>query len=246
MAYSSLKACVLDLERTGRLIRIKEEVDPNLEIAEIHRRVYDAKGPALLFERVKGSPFPAVSNLYGTFERTEFIFRDTLKRVQQVIEIKADPSRLLKQPAHYWRVPFTALSALPMKSRFGMPVTYGQTTIDQLPQIKSWPDDGGAIITPPKVFTLPPQNHNIMQSNLGMYRIQLSGNEYEMNKEVGLHYQLHRGIGVHHTAYNQIDDDFNASIFVGGPPSHAFAAIMPLPEGLSELTFAGMLGGRRF
>jgi len=246
MAYSSLKECVLDLERTGRLIRIKEEVDPNLEIAEIHRRIYDAGGPALLFDNVKGSPFPAVSNLYGTFERTEYIFRDTLKRVQQVIEIKADPTRLLKQPAHYWRVPFTALSALPMKARFGMPITYGQTTIDQLPQIKSWPDDGGAFITLPQVFTLPPNNHNIMQSNLGMYRIQLSGNEYELNKEVGLHYQLHRGIGVHHTAYNQIDEEFNASIFVGGPPSHAFAAIMPLPEGLSELTFAGMLGGRRF
>ncbi|MEM9821125.1 MAG: UbiD family decarboxylase domain-containing protein, partial [Bacteroidota bacterium] len=94
--------------------------------------------------------------------------------------------------------------------------------------------------------TLPPDNKNMMQSNLGMYRIQLSGNDYEMNKEVGMHYQIHRGIGVHHTMYNQHEAPFRASIFVGGPPSHAFAAIMPLPEGLSELTFAGMLGGRRF
>ncbi|MEL6276942.1 MAG: UbiD family decarboxylase, partial [Bacteroidota bacterium] len=86
----------------------------------------------------------------------------------------------------------------------------------------------------------------MMQSNLGMYRIQLSGNEYVLNKEIGMHYQLHRGIGVHHTQYNQLDEPFRASIFIGGPPSHAFAAIMPLPEGLSELTFAGMLGGRRF
>ncbi len=237
---------MLDLEKNGHLIRIKQEVDPNLEMAEIHRRVFDAKGPALLFENVKGSPFQAASNLYGTFERTEFIFRKTLDNVRQVIEIKADPTQLLKRPLHYWKVPFTALSALPMKSRFGMPVTYGETTIDQLPMIKSWPDDGGAFVTLPQVFTMPPRNNNIMQSNLGMYRIQLSGNEYEMNKEIGLHYQLHRGIGVHHTEYNKLEDDFNVSVFIGGPPSHAFSAIMPLPEGLSELTFAGMMAGRRF
>jgi 4-hydroxy-3-polyprenylbenzoate decarboxylase len=85
-----------------------------------------------------------------------------------------------------------------------------------------------------------------MHSNLGMYRIQLSGNEYITNKEVGMHYQLHRGIGIHHTLYNQSDEPFRCAIFVGGPPSHAFAAIMPMPEGMSELTFAGMLGGRRF
>ncbi len=246
MSYPSLRACVLDLEKHGHLVRIKQEVDPNLEIAEIHRRVFDAGGPALFFENVKGSPFSAVSNIYGTFERTDFVFRNTLDKIKQVIEIKADPSLLLKRPGHYWRVPFTALSALPMKARFGMPVTYSETTIDQLPQIKSWPDDGGAFITLPQVFTLPPNNHNMMQSNLGMYRIQLSGNQYVQNKEIGLHYQLHRGIGVHHTEYNKSDQPFRASIFVGGPPSHAFAAIMPLPEGLSELTFAGMLGGRRF
>lgn len=241
-----MEACVLDLEKSGQLVRIKEEVDPNLEMAEIHRRVFDAGGPALLFERVKGSPFRAVSNLYGTYERTEYIFRHTLHRVQKVIELKADPANFFKNPGRYLNAPFTALSALPLKSRFSTPILYGVTTVDQLPQIKSWPDDGGAFITLPQVLTLPPQESSIMKSNLGMYRIQLSGNEYEINREVGMHYQLHRGIGVHHTQYNNSDLPFRASIFVGGPPSHAFAAIMPLPEGLSELTFAGMLGGRRF
>jgi 4-hydroxy-3-polyprenylbenzoate decarboxylase len=91
-----------------------------------------------------------------------------------------------------------------------------------------------------------PDSKDIMKSNLGMYRIQLSGNDYEMDKEVGLHYQLHRGIGVHHKAYNDSDKPFKVSIFVGGPPSNAFSAIMPLPENLSELTFAGLLNGRRF
>ncbi|MEZ4948740.1 MAG: UbiD family decarboxylase [Saprospiraceae bacterium] len=85
-----------------------------------------------------------------------------------------------------------------------------------------------------------------MKSNIGMYRIQLSGNQYELNKEIGLHYQLHRGIGVHHQDYNNSNEPFKVAIFIGGPPSHAFCAIMPLPEGLSEVTFAGMLAGRRF
>ncbi len=246
MSYNSLRSCVIDLEKNGHLIRIKKEVDPNLEMAEIHRRIYDAKGPAVLFENVKGSPFQAVSNIYGTIDRTNFIFRNTLKKIQKVIELKADPSNFFKNPFRYLSAPFTAITALPMKSRFGSAVTFGETTIDQLPQIKSWPMDGGAFITLPQVLTLPPGSKNIMQSNLGMYRIQLSGNDYEMNKEIGLHYQIHRGIGVHHTLYNKSDEPFKVSIFVGGPPSHAFSAIMPLPEGMSELTFAGMLGGRRF
>ncbi|MBP9874928.1 MAG: UbiD family decarboxylase, partial [Haliscomenobacter sp.] len=246
MPYSSMHACVLDLERTQQLVRIREEADPDLEMAEIHRRVYEAGGPALLFENVKGSPFPAVSNIYGTVERTRFLFRHTMEKVQRVIELKSDPANLLRRPLRYVSAPFTALSALPMRSWLNPPVRYGKTQISQLPQIKSWPMDGGAFITLPQVFTLPPGEQNLMKSNLGMYRIQLSGNDYLSNQEIGLHYQLHRGIGVHHTQYNQSDMPFRASIFVGGPPSHAFSAIMPLPEGLSELTFAGMLGGRRF
>lgn len=246
MSYASLRDAALDLERHGKLLRIKEEVDPNLEMAEIHRQVYDRKGPAILFEKVKGSPFQALSNLYGTFERTEFLFRHTLERVKRVIELKKDPANLAKKPGRYLSAPLTAVSALPMRSVLGAPVTYGTTTVDQLPQVKSWPMDGGAFVTLPQVYTTDPEMPGVMHSNLGMYRIQLSGNEYLPNQEIGLHYQLHRGIGVHHEKYNRLDEPFRCSIFVGGPPSHAFAAIMPLPEGLSELTFAGMLAGRRF
>lgn len=244
--YPSLRAAVLDLERHGMLLTIKEEVDPNLDIAELHRQVFERGGPAILFERVKGSPFQAVSNIYGTFDRTAFLFRHSLDQVKRVIELKKDPANFLKKPGRYLGAPFTALSALPMKSRLGAPVAWGVTTIDKLPQIKSWPMDGGAFITMPQVYTEDPDMPGPMHGNLGMYRIQLSGNEYVPNEEIGLHYQLHRGIGVHHTKYNARNIPFNASIFVGGPPSHAFSAIMPLPEGLSELTFAGLLAGRRF
>lgn len=244
--YASLQQCVQDLEKTGQLLKIKSEVDPNLEMAEIHNRIFDKGGPAILFENVKGSPFRALSNLYGTFERTDWLFRKTLEKVQKVTELKADPANFLKNPGRYLSAPFTALSALPTKARFSKPAMYGQTTIDQLPLVKSWPMDGGAFVTMPQVMTLPPGTKNMMQSNLGMYRIQLTGNVYETNKEIGLHYQLHRGIGIHHKQYLESDEPFRASVFIGGPPSHAFSAIMPMPEGLSELTFAGMLAGRRF
>ena len=244
--YSSLREAVRDLDRHGMLLTIHDEVDPNLEMAEIHRQVFEQQGPAILFKRVKGSPFEAVSNVYGTFERTAWLFRHSLDAVKRVIELKKDPTNLLKKPGRYLGAPLTALSALPMRSWLGSPVTYGVTTIGQLPQIKSWQMDGGAFITMPQVYTEDPDRPGPMNANLGMYRIQLSGNEYVPNKEIGMHYQLHRGIGVHHTKYLQRDEPFRCSIFVGGPPSHAFSAIMPLPEGLSELTFAGMLASRRF
>jgi 4-hydroxy-3-polyprenylbenzoate decarboxylase len=245
VSYKSLRACVNDLKKHGRLVEIKEEVDPDLEIAEIHRRVYEAGGPALLFTNVRDTPFPAVSNLYGTNERADFLFRHTLDRVRRVVELKADPSLALKHPLRYWKSAFTALTALPLRKRWFLR-KWEMTTITHLPLIKSWPLDGGAFITLPQVLTLPPGVRTIMQSNVGMYRIQLSGNDYLPNKEVGMHYQLHRGIGIHHTLYQQSEEPFRVSIFVGGPPSHALAAIFPLPEGLSELTFAGMMGDRRF
>ncbi|MFZ1704028.1 MAG: UbiD family decarboxylase [Saprospiraceae bacterium] len=244
--YKSLEQAVLDLENSGQLLRISEEVDPNLEMAEIHRRIFDQKGPAILFENVKGSPFRALSNVFGTYQRTDFLFRNTFPKIKKVIALKADPSRFFKNPLAYISAPFTALTALPMNLWVQPNSMYGETTIDQLPMIKSWPMDGGAFITLPQVCTLPPGSKNMMESNIGMYRVQLSGNDYQINQELGMHYQLHRGIGVHHQAYNHSDEPFKVSIFIGGPPSHTFAAIMPMPEGLSELTFAGMLGGRRF
>ncbi len=248
MAYRSMKSAADDLERHGKLKRIKIEVDPDLEIAEIHRRVFEAQGPALLFERVKGSPFQAISNIYGTYERTDFLFRHAIRGVEKVVELKLDPTNFLKNPLRYIGSPLTALTSLPMKLPLSMsPVSYGQTTIDKLPQIKSWGMDGGAFVTMPQVYTEDPEKRGIMGSNIGMYRIQLSGNDYVTNKEIGLHYQLHRGIGVHHTKYNALPDEpFLCSVFVGGPPSHALSAIFPLPEGLPEVLFAGMLNDRRF
>jgi 4-hydroxy-3-polyprenylbenzoate decarboxylase len=106
--------------------------------------------------------------------------------------------------------------------------------------------DGGPFVTMPQVYTEDSDKPGVMNANLGMYRIQLGGNDYIQNQEIGLHYQLHRGIGVHQSKANAKGQPLKVSIFVGGPPSHPLAAVMPLPEGLSELTFAGALGNRRF
>lgn len=246
MGYASLEACLNDLEAHGQLIRVKEEVDPYLEMAAIHLRVYEAKGPALLFENVKGSKFRAASNIFGTIERSKFIFRDTLSSVQKLVVLKGDPIKAIKHPFNNFTTGLAALQALPLKNPTKQPIFYEEIKITDLPLIQHWPMDGGAFVTLPQVYSEDMDQPGIMQSNLGMYRIQLSGNDYIPNKEIGLHYQLHRGIGVHQTKANRKGLPLKVSCFVGGPPAHTVAAVMPLPEGISEMTFAGVLGGRRF
>ena len=246
MAYSNLEACLLDLERNGQLLRIKEEVDPHLEMAAIHLRIHEQKGPAILFENVKGSKFRAASNIFGTLERSEFIFRDTLPQVKKLIEIKIDPASALKNPLAALSALPAAINALPKKNPISQPVTYEEIKISDLPLIKHWSMDGGAYVTLPQVYTEDADKPGIANSNLGMYRIQLTGNEYELDQEIGLHYQLHRGIGVHQTKANKKGMPLKVSCFVGGPPAHSVAAVMPLPEGLSEMNFAGVLAGKRF
>lgn len=246
MSYSSLENCLLDLEKNGHLLRIKEEVDPYLEMAAIHLRVYDQGGPALLFENVKGTKYRCASNIFGTLERSKFIFRDTLKQVQDLIEVKNDPIKAIKNPIKNFKTGMAALKALPLKNPLSKPVLYEEISITDLPLIHHWKMDGGAFVTLPQVYSEDVDTPGIMKSNLGMYRIQLNGNNYELNKEIGLHYQLHRGIGVHQTNANKKGVPLKVSCFVGGPPSHTVSAVMPLPEGISEMTFAGVLGNRRF
>src|SRR5882724_6287932 len=225
MRYRSLEQCLLDLEKNGQLIRIKEAVDPYLEMAAIHLRVHEAKGPALLFENVKGSPYRAASNIFGTLERSKFIFRSTLQLVQQLIEFKNDPLKALKHPFSNIRTGLAGLKALPLKNPVRKPVLESQINISSLPQVQHWPKDGGAFVTLPQVYTEDITNPGIMHSNLGMYRIQLSGNDYVLDKEIGLHYQLHRGIGIHQAKANAKNQSLKVSVFVGGPPANTLAAV---------------------
>jgi 4-hydroxy-3-polyprenylbenzoate decarboxylase len=154
--------------------------------------------------------------------------------------------KAFKNPLKYIKTGLAAGKALPLKKSNNVPVSAREIKISDLPLIQSWPMDGGAFITLPQVYSEDVEKPGIMNSNLGMYRVQLNGNEYELNNEIGLHYQIHRGIGVHQEKANKKGEPLKVSIFVGGPPAHTLSAVMPLPEGLSEMTFAGLLGGRRF
>jgi len=246
MKYSNLEECVNDLEKHGHLVRIQEEVDPYLEMAAIHLKVYEAGGPALLFENVKGSKFRAVSNLFGTIERSKFIFRRTWDSTHNVIALRNDPVKALKNPFKYVGTGLSARKALPIKKPGGLPSGFQEISISDLPLITHWPGDGGAFVTLPQVYSEDPDKPGIMNSNLGMYRVQLTGNEYELNKEVGIHYQIHRGIGVHQEKANRQGQPLKVSCFIGGPPAHSLSAVMPLPEGMSEMIVAGLLSGRHF
>ncbi|WP_425395464.1 UbiD family decarboxylase [Aeoliella sp.] len=244
MPYRSLRQCTDDLQRHGHLVRIDAPIDANLEAAAIHRRVFAAGGPALLFTNVVGCKFPMVSNLFGTWERCQFLFRDTYAAVERLVQLKIDPTAALRSPLKYASAPLSAMTMLPKLVGDG-PVMAHETTISKLPQLVSWPRDGGPFVTLPQVYTEDVRQPGLKRSNLGMYRIQLAGRDYKPDEEIGLHYQIHRSIGVHQRVAMEAGEPFRVNIFVGGPPAMSLSAVMPLPEGMSELTFAGALCGQR-
>ena len=244
--YKSLEQALLDLEKAGMLKRIHAEVDPHLEMAEIARENFRQGGPALLFEHVKGSKFRAACNIFGSDERFNFLFRDGFEQTKTAIQFKSNPAEFFRHPnpAKFWKASQAGISSMPMRS--GSINDFEECCLQDLPQLVSWPMDGGAFITLPQVATRPSENANILQTNVGMYRVQISGNDYTPNEECGLHYQIKRDIAHHHQKALKEGRPLKVSVFIGGPPSHTFAAVMPMPENLSELLFAGMLGNRRF
>ena len=243
--YRNMRQALQDLEKAGLLRRIREEVDPHLQMAEIARQAFDRGGPALLFEKVKGCRFQAAANIFGTRERMEFLFRDTLESTRTAISFKSNPIDFFRHatPATLFRAAKAGIRALPKRS--GSIRDFEECTLADLPQIVGWPEDGGAFVTLPQVASRTAEHAGILQTNLGMYRVQISGNDYSAN-ECGLHYQIKRDIARHHRKAIEEGRPLKVSVFIGGPPAHTVAAVMPMPENLSELTFAGMLGGRRF
>ena len=244
MIYRNLTSVVADLEKHGQLVRVSEPVDPYLEVGVIQRRAFARKAPALLFTNVKGTAFPMLANLFGTMERTRFLFRSTLRAVETLFRLKADPLDALRHPFQTARLPFSLISALPKKVASG-PATSLRTTLSALPQLVSWPEDGGSYVTLPQVYTEHPARPGFFQSNIGMYRVQLAGKSYTRDREAGLHYQIHRGIGPHHAEALARGVDLPVVVSVGGPPALALAALFPLPENLPELCLAGLLAGHR-
>jgi 4-hydroxy-3-polyprenylbenzoate decarboxylase len=232
-------------EKRKEILHVFEEVDPDLEMSHIHLLERKFKNRIVFFHKIKNCKYRAVSNLFGEEERGIRMMEAGFSLLKNFSLYMVHPQHIVKKPWSFIRQFPYFLYALPVRKSFRN-AGFEEIQIQDLPLIRHWPEDGGAFVTLPQVYSEDPEKPGIWNSNLGMYRIQLDGNEYIKNKEVGLHYQLHRGIGVHHSKAVQKKTSFKVSVFVGGPPAHTFSAVMPLPEGMPEICMAGLLARRRF
>lgn len=239
MKHPTLRSYLDTLLSEKELHIIEEEVDPCLELAEIQRRVVAGQGPALLFTRVRGTRFPVVTNMFGTRRRIEIAFGEDparfIRRLAQAAE-RLVPARLTDL-FQFRDLAKTALRLAPRKCRAG-PVLDNivqPPRLQDLPQVKSWPDDGGPFLTLPLVYTEHPLTG---KGNLGMYRNQI----YD-DRTLGMHFQIHRGGGFHYHAAEQTGHALPANLLLGGPPALILSAIAPLPENVPELTLASLLQG---
>ena len=236
-----LRAFLDVLRREGDLATIEAEADPRLEIPEIHRRVIEEGGPALLFKRPKGADFPVVTNLFGTPKRLDLAFG---KRPREFVETAARAAAELLPPTRekLWafRSFFGAALRVGTKRATHAPVTdvvEEPPDLTRLPALTQWPGDGGPFLTLPLVYTEHPARH---ESNLGLYRMQIHG-----PKSAGVHWQIAKGGGFHYHEAEARGAALPLTIFLGGPPALILAAVAPLPEGLPELLVASLLLGKK-
>jgi UbiD family decarboxylase len=237
----NLRSFVDALRRNGDLAIVEAQVSAELEVAEIHRRVIAAGGPALLFTNVEGASFPLVTNLFGTSGRAEMAFGQRpfqlIRRLVDTIETAMPPSI-----STLWGARDLAFELIKMgtkKTRRGPVVetVSAQPDLRQLPIITSWPEDGGPFITLPLVLTEHPDGKG---ENLGMYRLQC----YDY-RTTGMHWQIGKGGGFHYAVAEQRDEALPATVYLGGPPALTLAAIAPLPENVPELMLASLIAGGR-
>jgi 4-hydroxybenzoate decarboxylase subunit C len=240
MMAADLRSFIQDLEQRGELVRVRAEVDPDQEITVIQHRVIAAGGPALLFERVKGSAFRLLSNLFGTPRRVALAcgappeeLGDQLGRI----------GRHLMQPSlpGLWRArgDLRKLTALRMRRVRRAPILdhcIEPADLNLLPVLTCWPEDGGPFFTLPLVHTVDPQTG---QGNLGIYRMQ----RFDAGS-TGMHWQIEKGGGFHFHAAARAGKALPVSVILGGPPALVMAAVAPLPEGMDERVFAAFLMGR--
>lgn len=237
--HANLRSFIEQLRQENELAEITAEVDPYLEIAEIHRRVIDRQGKALLFTRVKGSKFPVVTNLFGTNKRIELAFtkkpQDLVKTAVEMMEVLLPP-----KPKELWKYRGMAMEALRLgtKQVGNAPVLQArqsEVNLNELPLLTTWIEDGGPFVTLPLVYTEHPVTK---KHNLGMYRIQ----RYD-GKTTGVHWQIHKGGGFHYHEAEKMGRALPLNLFVGGPPALILSAIAPLPEDVPELMLASVLAG---
>ena len=229
------------LRREGELIEIEAPVNPDLEAAEVHRRVIAGGGPALLFKNVVGSPWPCVTNLFGTARRVELAFG---KRPLELVERLAQIPHTLLPPSlgKLWQHKDLLGSLLKVgRKRIGLgpglAVQDSPAGLNRLPLLRTWQEDGGAFVTLPLVYTEHPDG---LGSNLGMYRVQRFN-----DNQAGLHMQIGKGGGYHLAAYEEQNRAMPVAVHIGGPPAMILSAIAPLPENVPEVLLCSLLMGQR-
>src|SRR5215216_6010614 len=239
--HRNLRSFLELLRREGDLVEVGAEVDPELELAEVHRRVIERGGPALLFTKVKGSRYPVVTNLFGTAGRIERAFGPKPEAlVRQAVRVAE--SLLPPKPAALWQHRALALEALRLGTKrvSRAPVTEvvdRPARLDELPVLTTWQEDGGPFFTLPLVYT---ENPITKKHNLGIYRMQV----YDA-RSAGLHWQIQKGGGFHYQEAQRLGQSLPVTVFLGGPPSLILAAIAPLPEDVPELVLASLLAGQK-
>ena len=237
MAINDIHEFIDRLEKAGELKRVKTEVDTNLEIAEILRRVSYTNGPAILFENVKDYEMPVLGNAFGSIKRLEIglettEFSEIGRRITDMTKMEI-PSGI-----------FNKIKKLPELSKMSEsfpkleksgPVTEiinKSPTFDKIPILKSWPNDAGKFITFGLVSTKHPETG---VRNLGVYRIQIVDSTHAL-----MHWQKHKRGAAHHDISKEKNNRTDAAIIIGGDPATVFSAIAPVPEGLDKYLFAGI------
>jgi len=235
--HKNLRSFIKTLRKEDNLTVVDAEVDPYLEIAEIHRRVIDEQGKALLFSNVKGSQFPVITNLFGTAKRIELAFgkkpQEFVKNAVEMVDVLLPP-----KPKELWKYRQMGFDALkigtkevknaPILERFSR-----EPKLTEIPLLQLWHEDGGHFVTLPLVYTESPTSG---KHNLGMYRIQ----RYD-DTTTGIHWQIGKGGGFHHFEAEKLNKPLPVNITVGGAPAMILAAIAPLPEDVPELMLASLL-----
>ena len=236
--FRTLSSFMEHLEREGDLVRVKTEVDPELEITEIASRTVREGGPALLFENVAGADFPLVINLFGTERRVELALGRKPREVgEELVEIfaKVNPPTV----SGIFSVLPRARNLLSMRTkkvrRGDSQQVEARPDLSRLPVIKCWPRDGGKFITLGLVLTRDPATG---RRNLGIYRLQVFD-----GRTTGMHWHPHKGGAAHHHEAKKLGRDLEAAVILGGDPRMIFSAIAPLPDGMDELAFASYLRG---
>ena len=249
MKHSDLRSFISFLEQQGELVRITQEVDPNLEMTEISDRTLRAKGPALLFENPKGYSMPVLCNLFGTPKRVAMgMGQDSVSALRDVGELLA----FLKQPEppknlrDLWdkRHDFKQVLNMPVKTFKKAPcqeviIEGDQVDLGQIPIQTCWPGDAAPLITWPLVITRGPDKE---RQNLGIYRMQ----KLAKNKLI-MRWLAHRGGALDYRDWQikHPGKPYPVAIALGADPATTLGAVTPVPDSLSEYAFAGLLRGEK-